>query len=477
MLSRLSRLFHTFTFRLGLVYVGLFSLSVIILFAFITTFATNYLEDQITESVRARYAMLLDEYHQNGSAGLESRIKELMASDEEGSEIYLVINNKDEKLAGNLAEWPKYAREEGIFEKEGKWLRMNIEGTRQHPDSIEVKAVAVPISKWRSLLVGQTMQNMNKVKQTITQTFWASLLLTLLMAFAGAVIMTRSVISRLAVINRSAHTIMRGNLSARIPFNRGGDEFDELSSNLNQMLDKIETLLQSLSQFANNIAHDLRSPLTRIIARTEAGLRGMRETSAARRLLDKNVEEMHELIGTFNSILKISELEANTDFRTFEPCDLTWITSRLLDFYEPYAAEKHIKLASTLKGPLIIQGEKNLLTQAFANLLDNAIKFTPENGWVNVSVIAGEDETEIIIADSGPGIPKEFKDKVFEKFFRLESSRSARGNGLGLSLVAAIASIHGAELKLEDNAPGLKVRFIFPQPARSDYTAPQQKEA
>lgn len=475
-MSRLAKLLHTFTFRLALVYVGLFSLSVIILFGFIYTFATNYIETRISDAIRMRYEMLADEYRQKGSSGLEQRIRELIASDDEGSEIYLLINNKNERLAGNMAQWPQFATGEGMFDREGNWIHFSIEGTRNYPGSIAVRAIAVPLSKWRSLLVGQSLQDMRKVEQTIVQAFWASLTLTLVMAFLGAVIMTRSVMRRINIINRTSHAIMHGDLSRRIPFTRGGDEFDELSSNLNEMLDRIEMLLNSLSQFANSIAHDLRSPLNRIVARTEAGLRGLKEHSAARRLLERNVEEMHGLIGTFNSILRISELEANTDFRTFEGCNLHWIIERVVDFYEPYAAEKSISLISHLQRPLYIQGEKNLLTQAFANLVDNAIKFTPEGGTVTLSGSQNHVGTEIVITDTGPGIPEEFHDKVFEKFFRLEMSRSAKGNGLGLSLVAAIARIHGAYIDLKNNTPGLKVRFIFPHAREGEYTGPQQKE-
>lgn len=469
--AKLSRLIHTFTFRLGLVYVGLFSASVVLLFGFIYTYAGSYLDAQVRDTIRLRYAVLADEYRQNGSAGVESRIAEMIASDDEASEIYLLVNREDERLAGNLDEWPRFAEVEGAFEKNGQWVRFNIEASRLNSENqtgrIAVQAVTIPLSKWRSLLVGQTLQNREKVEQAIINTFGASLLVTLLMALGGAAVMTRSVMRRLSVINRSAETIMQGDISARIPHARDGDEFDDLSQTLNRMLDTIEQLLQSLSQFANNIAHDLRSPLTRIISRTDAGLRGLKEHSAARKLLERNVAEMQELVGTFNSILRISELEANTEFREFGPCDLSAIIDNLVEFYEPLASEKEVSLQNHVNGPLPIEGEKNLLTQAFANLLDNAIKFTPEGGQVRVSSARTRKGIEIVIADSGPGIPDAFRDKVFEKFFRMEESRHTRGNGLGLSLVAAIARIHDAEITLEDNAPGLRVRLTFPQTALS----------
>ncbi len=461
--SKLARIVKTFTFRLALVYVGLFSLSVIVLFTFVYAFATSYLQTQTSDSIRTRYNYLLNDYRENGSAGIASRISELIAQDDEGTEIYLLVNREYEKMAGNLNVWPHAAEKEGPFEKDGQWIRFHIEGTRSTPKGIEVRAIVIPLSKWRWLLVGENTQSSEKIEQIIIQTFWASLLLTLVMAFIGAIVMTRSVMGRINVINRSAGTIMHGNISTRIPYTRGGDEFDDLSANLNQMLDKIEMLLLSIGQFASNIAHDLRSPLSRIINRLDAGLRSIDRQNPAYKLLEKNIRDMEGLVGTFNSILKISELEAGSDVRTFEPCDLTAIIRDLVELYEPYAAEKNIALVSKIGVPTLISGEKNLLTQAFANLIDNAIKFTPEGGRITIAREKTDRQTDIVIADSGPGIAPEYRDKVFEKFFRLEQSRGSKGNGLGLSLVAAIARIHGAKILLEDNAPGLKVRVVFTQ--------------
>ena len=464
--SKLARIVKTFTFRLGLVYVGLFGLSVILLFAFIYTFAMNYVEAQVRDAIRLQYNYLADEYRQSGTSGVEMRIRELIANDDDASEIYMLVNQKYEKMGGNLNEWPIDAAKEGPFEKEGRWIRFHIEGGRNHAEGITVRAITIPLSKWRTLLVGQTLQGNHRIEQIIVRTFWASLLLTLAMAFIGAIVMTRSVMQRINVINRSAGTIMHGNLSVRIPFTQGGDEFDELSSNLNQMLDKIEMLLKSLSQFANNIAHDLRSPLNRIINRLDAGLRTLDADNPAKQLLEKNIQEMQGLIGTFNSILNISELEANREFRQFEPCDLQRIIANLVEFYEPYAAEKDVALVNTIDSPLRIEGEKNLLAQAFANIIDNALKFTPKGGAIAITASQPAwNRIDIAIADNGPGIPQEFRKKVFEKFFRLEQSRNTKGNGLGLSLVAAIADIHGAGITLEDNHPGLRVILSFPHSA------------
>lgn len=460
--SRLSRIFHTFTFRLGLVYVGLFSLSVILLFGFIYTFARSYTQDQVSEAIKMQYSYLLSAYKDDGSNGVEARIKQLIAEDDEGKEIYLIVNKDFEKIGGNLNTWPINAVVEGKYNKNGEWISFHIESVRNQPHTIEVKALVIPLSKWRYLLVGQSTQGLEHIEQIIMRTFLASLVITLIMAFFGALVMTRSVMRRINIINRSAYTIMHGNLSTRIPFTSGGDEFDDLSSNLNQMLDKIEMLLQSISLFTNNIAHDLRSPLTRIISRLDAGLRKIEPDNSARALLEKNIHDMQGLVATFNSILKISELEASTELQQFSDVDLREVLTDIAEFYEPMASEKHITLTTHIEGDMHVVGERNLLTQAFANLLDNAIKFTPKNGKIALTAFPRIGYVEVAIADSGVGIPEMYHEKVFEKFFRIEESRSAKGNGLGLSLVAAIARIHRAEILLSDNNPGLKVTLRLP---------------
>jgi signal transduction histidine kinase len=460
--SRLARIFHTFTFRLGLVYVGLFSLSVILLFGFIYTFSSKYTRAQVDDSIKMQYSYLLNAYRDNGSAGVEERIRQLISEDDEAKEIYLLVNRDFEKIGGNLNTWPINAKVQGKYNKTGEWIIFYIESVRNQPQTIKVKALVIPLSKWRYLLVGQTTMQLDRIEKIIVKTFLASLVVTLIMAFFGALLMTRSVMQRINVINRSAYTIMRGNLSTRIPFTQGGDEFDELSSNLNRMLDKIEMLLQSISLFANNIAHDLRSPLSRIISRLDEGLRRIEPDNAARDLLEKNIQDMQGLVATFNSILKISELQASTDLQQFSNVNLRDILSDLVEFYEPMASEKHISLTTNIDERLVVKGERNLLAQAFANLMDNAIKFTPPQGRIHVSTETHGSHVDVSIADSGAGIPEMYHEKVFEKFFRIEESRHTKGNGLGLSLVAAIARIHRAEILLSDNRPGLKVSLRLP---------------
>lgn len=459
---RASGITRTFTFRLGLAYVGLFSLSVILLFVFIYTFSVNYTRSQLEESIRVQASYLQSAYQDYGSNGVEERIKQLVLEDDEGRDIYLLVNRQYEKLEGNLNKWPHNAKSQSKIDNKHEWVIFHIESARGQ-QTIEVQAMVIRLSGWRYLLIGRDTMELDRIEQIILRTFVASLIITLLMALIGALLMTRSVMNRINVINRSANRIMEGNLSIRIPYNKGGDEFDELSSNLNHMLDKIEMLLQSISQFANNIAHDLRSPLSRIISRLDTSLPTISTDNPARELMEKNLQDMQGLVATFNSILKISELEAGRDLQTFTEVNLRDIITNVVEFYEPMATEKHISLTTMVDEKLVIKAEKNLLAQAFANLIDNAIKYTPPQGHIHISTQAEKNYVDICVADTGVGIDEKYHSKVFDKFFRIEESRHTTGNGLGLSLVAAVARIHHGKIILSDNNPGLVVTLQLPR--------------
>ena len=456
-------LFKSFTVRLALIYIGLFSLSVILLFAFIYGFATRYVDNQINMGIESQFERIHSAYKRGGTRAAQRQINDLVRSDEEGTEIYILTNSDGERIVGNLEAWPQYDTQIEPYQDKGTWLRFTIEGTRNYPFPVAVRAISYPLSKWRHLLVGESLLDKRKLQQIIIQTFWASLLVTIAIACIGAMLMAKSIGHRINIINRSAKDIMDGQMSARIPRSGVGDQFDVLSENLNNMLDKIELLLKSLSEFSNNIAHDLRTPLNRIIARTEAGLRGMKETSAGRKLLEANVQDMEGLIGTFNSILKISELEASREGITLETCHIAGVINDMVELYEPLATEKGQTIQREVDEAMTLEAEPKLLAQALANLLDNAIKFGPEGSQITVGLKREHEHTMLWVADQGAGIPKESRDKVFGKFVRLEESRSKAGNGLGLSLVAAIAHIHGAQITLEDNTPGLRVAMVFTQ--------------
>jgi signal transduction histidine kinase len=275
------------------------------------------------------------------------------------------------------------------------------------------------------------------------------------------------------LINRTSRRIMGGDLSLRVPVTRAGDEFDDLSVNLNRMLDRIERLLHGMREVSDNVAHDLRSPLNRLRNRLElAAMRQPPDTETARDF-DAAVQETDRLIGTFNALLLIAEAEAGSVRETMHDFSLGDVIEGVGELYGPLAEEKQLRF-TVRKAPDagLIRGNHNLISQALANLLDNAIKYTPAGGSVIVALENQPAGPALVVADNGPGIPPQDRARVTERFVRLETSRNSPGTGLGLSLVAAVARMHEAELSFEDNHPGLRTTLTFkrvaeePRPAK-----------
>jgi len=258
---------------------------------------------------------------------------------------------------------------------------------------------------------------------------------------------------------------MAGELGQRIALSGTRDEFDQLAANLNAMLDQIERLLQGMRQVTDNVAHDLRTPLNRLRTRIEIALLADPRPAEWRAVLEETLVDAEKMIGTFNALLEIARAEAGSDRTAFEPVALAALTHDLAELYAPLAEDRQIAFARDCPPAIEVQANRHLLAQALANLLDNAIKYTPPGGAVRLAVENGAAGPAITVADSGPGIPAAERERVLERFVRLDATRSTSGNGLGLSLVQAVARLHGARLVLGDNQPGLMVRLEFPAPA------------
>jgi signal transduction histidine kinase len=266
---------------------------------------------------------------------------------------------------------------------------------------------------------------------------------------------------RIDAINETSRDIMQGDLSRRVPTDDRGDDFDELANNLNRMLERIEQLMEAVRQVSDNIAHDLRTPLTRLRTRLELARSGTDLQEEPREAIDKAVEDAEELLATFNALLRIARIESGSRRSGFARVELTELVRDLAELYEPLAVEKSQRLAVAVDGTVNIEGDRDLLFQAAANLVDNAIKYSPQGGRIELSAKLRSGRPEIAVADTGPGIPTDIREKVFQRFFRCDDSRSTPGSGLGLSLVRAVAELHGARISLEDNEPGLCVRICF----------------
>ncbi len=282
---------------------------------------------------------------------------------------------------------------------------------------------------------------------------------TLVLALTGGLFVSRRMLSRVDQVSRTARQIMEGDLSRRMEQSGSGDEFDRLADNLNAMLDRIERLMVGMRLSTDSIAHDLRSPLTRLKSRIELALRDPTESHRDREALADALFQTDATLAVFDSLLRIATAEAGMDAVDLKPIDLAALAQDVTDLYQPLAEEKGVELNVSADLPAEIRGQSELMAQAIANLLDNAVKFTPAGGRITVAVNLDSGDIILTIADGGPGIPETDRQRVLERFARLESSRTGPGTGLGLSLVAAVVKLHGGALRLEDNDPGLKVEI------------------
>jgi signal transduction histidine kinase len=292
-----------------------------------------------------------------------------------------------------------------------------------------------------------------------------ALAVSLIFVLAGfaSVTVTRRTVGRIEAINATSQAIMQSGLGRRIPLRGTRDEWDDLAANLNSMLDRIQALMAELRQFTDNVAHDLRTPLTRMRGRLEQA--AVRETGGidAEELVAETLADLDAVLGMFSSLVRISQIEASERTAGFGEIDLTGVTREVAELFEAAAEATGGQVEMVLEQSIQVTGDRDLLFDALSNLLDNAIKHGREGGRIRIAVGEGERGPFVAVADDGPGIPAEERARVFNRFYRLERSRCTPGNGLGLSLVAAVAHLHGAEIELADCAPGLDLRLWFPR--------------
>jgi signal transduction histidine kinase len=326
-------------------------------------------------------------------------------------------------------------------------------------------------------LIGHDLAERARIGAVMVRALAISLVFFAALGAAGALFVARRVLGRIDDMNKSAQGIMAGDLTRRLPVSGSGDELDRLAEGLNEMLGRIAVLMEGLREVSDNIAHDLRTPLTRLRNHAEAALAFGGDAAAYRQALEKTIEESDGLIRVFNALLLIARAEAGGDLGPPQPVDVGEAARSVAELYEPIAEEEGVTLTVHAKDGLKIRGNRELIGQAIANLVDNALKYgAPQNGPGNEKpdvVIAAEragGSILLTVADRGPGIAPADRARVLDRFVRLEGSRSRPGSGLGLSLAAAVARMHGGAVELEDNQPGLRVRLTLPaadEPAQS----------
>ena len=447
-------LLQTQAFRIVLVYVLLFAFSVTALLFFTYWNTRRALDGQTDRIIEAEITGLREEYQHFGLPGLVETVRARTLH--QGQALYMLSDNKHHVLAGNLAFWPQLSEMGSLVEfnyerpVDGKLKARRARG----------RVLLVPGDFM--LLVSQDVHDRYLTERMFTTTLPWTVLLILLLGTAGGALIGRNMLRRLDAINRTSGEIIAGDLTRRVPLAGSGDEFDALAENLNRMLDRIERLMKGMREVTDSVAHDLRTPLNRLRNRLEESVARLNTSGAQAGEIERAIAETDQLIATFNALLLIAETGAGTARAAMSPLDLGEVATDVTELYEPLADEKKILLTLLPGPPAGVEANRSLVAQALANLVDNAIKYTPAGGQVRIATAVNDEVVDLSVSDTGPGIPLADRPRVIERFVRLEASRSSPGTGLGLSLVAAVAHYHGADLMLEDNTPtGLKAVLRF----------------
>ena len=455
----MNRLLASSTFRLAALYLGLFSLSAALLFGFIYWSTAGFAERQTDEIIQTEIDALAEQFNQQGTVGLVRALDRRSASARATRGLYLLTDANFNPLVGNLSRWP-----DAEPDPEG-WVTFAL----QYADEAGGDFGRARIFRLRGplyLLVGRDIREQSAFEALIRGSLIWGAAITFALALAGGTLMSRAMLRRVDAINDTSREIIAGDFSRRVPVRGSGDEFDRLAGNLNAMLDQIERLMAGMKQVSSNIAHDLRTPLNRLRGQLEQALTGDPDPEAYREALAGSIEEADNLLKTFAALLNIAQAEAGTTRERFAAVDLAALIRDVADLYDPLAEERGLALQVDASASPPVQGDRHLLFQAVANLVDNAIKFTPgdtPDKSVAIRLDRRQDAAAIVVQDHGPGIPADQRTRVLDPFVRLEDSRSEPGNGLGLSLVAAVAQLHGGALALDDNKPGLRATLSLPK--------------
>ena len=477
----MARLLHTNAFRLAALYFALFATSVLAILVFIYFSTADFVERQTEETIDAEIRGLAEQYQQHGLAGLIELIEARVAAARRtpshiDDTLYLITDPLLHPLAGNLEKWPEAA------ERGNGWISFPVEADEDGKiERDDARASVMLLPGNFHLLVGRDLREARLFRGRVMATLGWAALITLGFGVIGGLFMTRNMLHKVDAVNRTSTQIIHGDLTQRVPVSGSGDEFDQLAHNLNAMLDQIERLMIGMRQVTDNIAHDLRTPLSRLRARLEVTLIEKPDAARYAEALRDTIAEADNLLGTFNALLSIAEAEAGTRRAGLAAVDLAEIARNVAELYEPVAEEKGLALKLDIPETIVVRGDRHLLSQAIANLVDNALKYTP-TGHVLLAARADGANARIEVADTGPGVPADRRQAVFDRFVRLEGSRSTPGNGLGLSLVRAVATLHGGAVWLEDSepgaeSPGLKAVLQIPLAPDDARSAPDRNPA
>jgi len=461
------RLFRTTAFKLALAYVIIIGLGFTLALGRLGENVGELIDQQIDHTLDADVKGLTDQFEEGGINQLVNVVQRRALAP--GASIYLVTASNGVAITGNVLELPPDMLDQTDA----------VEVSYERPGEANVRRwalarVSVLPGGYR-LLVGHDLEDRRRLGRILGSALTGSLLWLLAIGAFGGFLVGRRLLQRVDAMSAKAATLLQEDLTGRLPLSGAGDELDRLAQNLNVMLDRIARLMEGIRQVSDNIAHDLRTPLTRLRNHAEqALLAGEGEAGSQedpRNLaLERVIEEADGLIRIFNALLLIARAEALSSSEGFTELDGVALAADMAELYEPSAEERGVRIKVESRRAEKFRGNRELIGQALANLIDNALKYGApalpgEGGEVTVAVTGDARAVKISVGDRGPGIPAADRERVQDRFVRLEASRSRPGSGLGLSLAAAVARLHGGALRIEDNAPGLKVTLSLPREA------------
>ncbi|MDN3718686.1 HAMP domain-containing sensor histidine kinase [Roseibium salinum] len=459
-MTRLTRFTRTTAFKLSLLYIAVFTVMSGFLLLYISKSTEKKLmSEQVVQDVDSELKNLADVYVRGGARELVETIDR--RSRHPDANLYLLVDFAGNALVGNIARLPTMVLEEA----DGGLHRVRYTRLGQEPENAERQAMVrtFELRGGFRLLVGRDLGDQLLFSNLLGNALRLWLIVVVIMGVITWLFVNHRVMKRIDEISATSRTIMEGDLTGRLPIAGNDDEFDRLAINLNDMLERIELLMQSMKDVTDNIAHDLKTPLTRLQTRVETALREARDQADYRGALEATLEETDHLLRIFNALLRIARIEATAPASVMEPVDLNKVVAEIAELYEPLVEEEGGRLETDVpEKALQADCNRDLISQALVNLIENALKYGhPDSGELLIRISAWREGDRVVLAvtDNGPGIPEKDQDRVKERFVRLEESRSEPGTGLGLSLVKAVARLHGGDLRFKNEAPGLSARM------------------
>lgn len=467
-LARTRRFLRTTAIRLSLLYLLVFSLISVAMIVYVGRNASELLTRDLRATIDTEIDELEDIYQQRGLRALIDAVD--ARSRVPGASLYYVADLAGNLVVGNIAEVPPAllndptatARAVPYFRGQDwrrGWAR---QGEGGHRALVRVMV----LDEGFRVLVGRDLGEQGRMREVFSQSFRIILAVVIVLGLITWWFISRQVLRRIDQVSATSARIVAGDLSGRLPVTGSGDEFDRLAHGLNGMLDRIEALMKGLKEVSDNIAHDLKTPLTRMRNRLDGALAGPEDAAGYRAAIEATIEESDALIRTFDALLMIARVEAGNQPASMETIDLAVIARDVCELYEPLAEDDGVALAVQAPVPVLVEANRELLSQAVINLMDNALKYGRAEGrapTITVTIAAEDGVGVLTVADNGPGVAPEDRERVLSRFCRLEASRSAPGSGLGLSMVVAVMRHHGGTLELGDAAPGLKISIRVPR--------------